>query len=151
LTSNKIYVVLDTNVAIRALAGLSPHVEALERLKSLCHTAIWSKDVLKEYQSRVNKIGMTGIILLTRLASLEQIGKLERCFKTLLDRAQRTIREEHLPLPNDRTDTKFLKLAIAKKASYIITSNGHLLNLNPYRYSASSIKIVVPEDYPDNN
>lgn len=151
LSSNEVYVVLDTNVAIRALAGLSPYVEALERLKDLCHIAISSTAILREYQSRVHNAGMNGTTLQIRLESLRQMGKLKGCPKTLLDRAQKRIQKEHLRLPNDQTDVKFLRAGIAKKAKYIISKDRNLLDLSPYRYGKSSIKIVEPEKYPNDN
>ena len=132
---------------IRAVAGKSPYSEALERLKNRCHMIAYSKKIMKEYIGKLRAVGMTIYIFLRKLEDIKQMNKLKRATNTILLRAKKEIRQKRLPLPSDRYDVKFLVAALAKSAKYIITTDPHLLTLNPYRYAGSQIEIVPPQSY----
>lgn len=132
---------------IRAVAGKSPYSEALERLKNKCHMIAYSKKIMKEYIAKLRVVGMSAYIFLRKLEGIKEMNKLKRVNNTILQRARRKIRQESLPLPSDRTDIKFLVAALAKSAKYIISTDRHLLALNPYRHNNSQIKIMPPENY----
>jgi putative PIN family toxin of toxin-antitoxin system len=140
-------VVIDTNCMIRAVAGKSPYSEALERLKNKCHMIAYSKKIMKEYIAKLRVVGMSAYIFQRKLEDIKEMNKLKRATNTILLRARRKIRQRHLPLPSDRTDIKFLVAALAKSAKYIITTDRHLLVLNPYGHGNSQIKIVCPQNY----
>lgn len=147
LGNNNTNVVIDTNTLIRALAELEPYSQALKRLIEKCDTIIFSTQISKEYSGKFHKTGMPKFIFQRKLEDLRQQGKLKRSYETALKNARRKIKIERLPLPNDRTDIKFIVTAIAANARYIITNDNHLLRLNPYRYQHSRINIIDPVEY----
>ncbi len=51
---------------------------------------------------------------------------------------------EHVTDCRDEKDNKFLSLALAAKAQFIISSDADLLTLNPYR---NNISIIKPKDF----
>lgn len=138
---------MDTNTLIRALAELEPYSRALGHLTQKCDTIVFSTQIMKEYSGRFHKAGMTKLIFQRKLEEIRQRGKLKRCNETPLRNARRRIRDERLPLPNDRTDIKFVEAALASNAGYIITTDRGLLELDPYRYQGSRIGIIDPAEY----
>jgi len=140
-------VVVDTNTLIRALANFEPYSKALEHLIEKCDTIVFSTQIMKEYFGKFHKAGMTKTFFQRKLEDIRQLGKLRRCYETPLRKARKQIKTKHLPLPNDRTDIKFIETAIASNARYIVTNDGELLRMNPYRYQNSHISIIDPVEY----
>jgi putative PIN family toxin of toxin-antitoxin system len=147
LSSKKDNVIFDTNVLIRAIADIPPHSTALEHLIKKCDTIVFSTQIMKEYSGKFHVTGMEKYILLRKLEDLKQQGKFDRCHEAQLKRARNKIKRKRLPLPKDRTDSKFIEVAIGANARYIVTNDRHLLRLSPYKCPSSQIEIIKPGEY----
>lgn len=142
--------VIDTYTFIRALADIENHRKVLNHLKAKCHIIVTTTGITKEYKSRLRKTGMTTYILQRRLEDLTQIKKLKRLKVTPLKKAKKKIKDEHLRLPEDRNDIKFIEAAVASKARYLITTDRGLLGLNPYKCKQAYIEVITPQKYVQN-
>jgi putative PIN family toxin of toxin-antitoxin system len=147
---SKGYVILDTCVVLRALAGKSPYSNTLYRIKEICDTISFSNRIQKEYLNKAHKSGLTGLFLISEFDKLKRCKKLKKINHTSIINARKEIQKKKLPLPNDKDDIKFVEAAIAKKAKYIITTDTTLLDLDPYRIKNGTIRIIEPIEYPLN-
>lgn len=94
---------------------------------------------------------MTFLILERKIKELERLGKTKDVRRTDLDNARARILCEHLPLPTDAFDNKFIEAAVACGARYVITTDPSLLTLDPYEHDAVNIRIVEPHTYTLEN
>lgn len=144
------FVVFDTNSLLRAFNKISPHSDALQRLRLICDRIAISNPIKKEFLSKLHRFGLSIILFEGGLAELSRLSKIKRITRTRLIKARQKIEENHLPLPNDRWDHKFIEAALAVHASCIITTDSGLLSMDPYIYDrsmGSTIRIIRPEYY----
>lgn len=141
-------VVFDTNVFVRCIDERG-FKDALKRLIKKCDKIVISKKILiKEWK---NYILMKGIppsgTFRRRVDELRRIKKLKIIGKSKINAKQKNIRLNRKP--DDKSDVKFLNLAIIEGAKYIITRDRHLLDLHPIYYDnrKKRIDIIRPEEY----
>ena len=133
-------------VLLRALAGKSPHVDVLERIKEICNKVLFSTPILREWICKAFAEGMTSVILLRKLEEIRKDNKMKKCGGTSIDKARKMINRQRCMKPTDRDDLKFVEVALATGA-VLVTCDPHLLVLNPYVCGRRRLKIMTPEDY----
>jgi len=138
-------VVIDTNTFLRGLGGVSPFKEVLQDIVDRCYKIVVTGDILKEYRSVAHKLGMTSYVISRKIEDLRDIGKIRLIKRSLVEKVRLSQR------PRDPDDVKFLRTALASNAQYIVTVDGDLLKLNPYRGEQEYIKILKPKEYLQNN
>lgn len=146
-----VFVVVDTMVFLKALGGIDPYSEALDCIKKICNRIALSTEIHREYKCKVTSEGMTFLILERKIKELERVGKTKDVHRTNLDNAKARITNEHLPLPTDTFDNKFVEAAVACGARYIITTDPSLLTLDPYDDNTLHMRIVEPSRYTSEN
>jgi len=151
LTRPDIFVVVDTMVFLKALGDVNPYSDALNCIKRICNRIALSTEIHREYKCKVTSEGMTFLILERKIKELERLGKTKDVRRTDLDNARARILCEHLPLPTDAFDNKFIEAAVACGARYVITTDPSLLTLDPYEHDAVNIRIVEPHTYTLEN
>jgi len=115
-------VVLDTNIIVSAYLG-----GALEGIivawKSGEFTLVVSKEIAEEY-----------LDVLRRPKLKIEKTEIDDFAALLLDRAEFVIPLEALDvIANDPSDNKFLEAAVAGNAKFIVSGDGHLLELESFR------------------
>ena len=138
-------VVLDTCVTIRALGNAGKYRELRESIVKKCDKIAFSKEIRKEWIGQTAKAGMSPSFLIAQLEKLESVGKLKFIGKSKLQLVELNRR------PTDKYDEKFLTIALATKAKCIITTDPHLLELDPYKWNGTDMRIFRPEDYRNLN
>lgn len=147
--------VLDTNVLVRALINArSPAGRVLEACQHRRVIPLLSKPVLIEYRAI-----LTAPHIVDRYPELD-----ERTVKVALERLAyigEVVRRvaTRFELPRDRKDAKFIELAIAARATHLITTDRDLLDLTAGRDDASkrlrqrlpSIQVLRPEQFIDRH
>jgi putative PIN family toxin of toxin-antitoxin system len=141
------FVVFDTFVLLSAFQKIDPYVRTLDVLDARCDKIAISKPIIKEFISKLHSQGLSKVLFLKKLNEIARKGKIVNVGKTKLFKAKQKIQSNRLPLPNDKNDHKFIEVAIATHASYIITTDHGLLELSLYKYDNSSIEIMTPNDY----
>jgi len=116
------HVVLDTNIIVSAYLG-----GALEGIivawKSSEFTLVVSKEIAEEY-----------LDVLRRPKLKIEKTEIDDFAALLLDRAEFVIPLEALDvIANDPSDNKFLEAAVAGNAKFIVSGDGHLLELESFR------------------
>jgi uncharacterized protein len=132
----EIRVVLDTNVLVSSLlfAGPPSHLVSLWRERRI--VLLLSKAVFIEYLRVLAypKFKLSG----------EEIKALVEEY-LLPFAAMVTVVETPAIIPEDPADDKFLALAAAGRARYLVSGDKHLLALREYR----RVKIVTPREFLD--
>jgi predicted nucleic acid-binding protein len=106
----------------------------------------WTKEIKKEYEGRTHAPSM--LILLAFIQELKTNGKLkffDRGFINSNFRRHERVRTVHYP--SHSRDKKWIRIAIAIKARYIISTDGHLLEVPPNRINRDAVETVNPERY----
>jgi putative PIN family toxin of toxin-antitoxin system len=145
------FAVFDTFVLLSAFKKVDPYVKALGTLDARCDKIAISKPIRKEFSNKLHSTGLTSVLFQKKLSEIARKGKIVKVKKTKLTEAKQKIQNNRLPLPNDKDDHKFIEVAIAAHARYIVTTDHSLLSLNPYRYNNSLIEIITPDDYVQRN
>ncbi len=139
------YVVLDTCVAIRALADDSPYRELREKIVRKCDVVAISTETLKEWKAKSHEGGMTPQILQRK--AREELQSRKKLKKIGESKLQLVVVEKKA---SDNFDNKFLRLSIAAGAPYLFTTDRGLLEMDPYEYDGMQMRIIRPDDpqYP---
>jgi len=126
-------IVLDTNVFISGIFFTGPPYEILKAWRDGRVQLLVSPSVLDEYR----RIG-------GELASKFR-GVNLKAFLDLLTVQAEIVLAPTLPpvIHDDPSDDKFLEVAVAGKASYIISGDKHLLTLSEFK----GIQILKPRDF----
>lgn len=142
------FIVFDTCTFLKALGGIGKYKETLDLIKEICDTIIVSKEIEKEYRSKLHSEGMNITILQNKLSTLKAENKY-KCIKRSRINGHLSSRNIQLNvLPEDRYDRKLFKLAAAENAKCIITTDTELLAMSPYRYGSNEeFEIILPENY----
>ena len=135
------YIVVDTHVFNRALGGISEYWDVLERIREQCNIIACSKEIIKEYLGRARSGGMEQLIVQRKIEDLKQIKKVKVFKKSKCDHVN--LRK----IPSHQPDEKFVRVAVASSARYIISKNKHLTDLNPYDFEDTHIEIIEPKEY----
>jgi putative PIN family toxin of toxin-antitoxin system len=125
-------VVIDTNVFVSSFFGGNPRklIDLWKRKKLiLC----LSKDILDEYVSILNRMGLQDEIELAELLSL-----FAKRFNILF-----TAKTSKIKAVQDPDDDKFIECAVALKAEAIVTGDKALLSLGQYM----NIEILSPLEF----
>lgn len=123
-------VVLDTNVLVSAaLKQTSPPALALAFAEQ--HGTL-----LKSESTERQLWEVLGRPHLARLIAPEWLGRVRR----LMKRAEMIAAAEQITACRDRSDDKFLELAVSERADAIVSGDADLLVLHPFR----SIPILTP-------
>lgn len=124
-------VVIDTNILIRG--DLGPYAAAVKILQAVIDKKIQayiSPPIKKEYQLKVKEL----------LNDQKYIELLDQYLET----CELMIPQERLGIiKEDPEDNKFLDLAYAVKADFLISEDHHLLDLGEYL----GIEIIKPQDF----
>ena len=125
-------VVIDTNVFVSSFFGGIPR-KVIDHWFSGRLTLCVSRTILKEYLEVLNRFDFDDKSLLFRLMLMFEKG-----YNTLfIDKP-----EEQAWIKADPADNKFIACALAMKAEYIVSGDGHLTRLN----KIGKIKIVKPDE-----
>ena len=125
-------VVIDTNVFVSSFFGGIPR-KVIDHWFSGRLTLCVSRTILKEYLEVLNRFDFDDKSLLFRLMLMFEKG-----YNTLfIDKP-----EEQAWVKADPADNKFIACALAMKAEYIVSGDGHLTRLN----KIGKIKIVKPDE-----
>jgi putative PIN family toxin of toxin-antitoxin system len=133
----EIRVVLDTNVLVSALLFAGPIGRLVSLWRERRIVLLLSKDVFIEYLRVLAypKFKLSG----------EEIKALaEECVLPFAEMV--TVAEARRVIRGDPADDKFLALAAAGRARYIVSGDKHLLALGEYRH----VKIVTPREFLDS-
>jgi len=113
-----------------------------------------TQKILDEYEGRARYVRL---LLQSFLQKLNHKGKLKKFTRSFIEAAVRrhgNVRQ--INYPNHNKDRKWIKVAIATKGKYIISTNQHLLRLAPNRCNSDTIETIDPSQYvmircPNNN
>ena len=104
----------------------------------------YSKEVLNEYKGRApDLLILMGFI--TRLTNAEKIKMFKRSY--IDSHVKRYSRVRRINYPSHNRDRKWVNIAIAVIAKYIISTDSHLLNILPNHIENDIIKIIKPSQY----
>jgi predicted nucleic acid-binding protein len=104
-----------------------------------------TKEIMHEYESRAYPSVLT---LQAFIQDLKNKGKWKFFNKSYIDsnfRRHGNVRPVHYPIHS--RDRKWITVAIAIRARYIISTNGHLLKVSPSRINGDTIETVYPDRY----
>jgi putative PIN family toxin of toxin-antitoxin system len=133
----EIRVVLDTNVLVSALLFAGPIGRLVSLWRARRIMLLLSKDVFIEYLRVLTypKFKLSG----EEIKAIVEEYVLPFAEMATVVEAPGVIRE-------DPADDKFLALAAAGRARYIVSGDKHLLALREYR----GVKIVTPREFPES-
>ena len=140
-------VIYDTFPFLRALGENLPEQQALIHSNQKRHMIYYSNPILKEYLSKAQSHGMSGIIFKRKLDDFFMKYKTKRIGKVSLVQAQSIIKNKHCKLCVDVDDHKFIEAALAGKVRFVITSDHGLLGLCPYTCNGITIEFVDSISY----
>jgi predicted nucleic acid-binding protein len=104
-----------------------------------------TKGILNEYKSRAYT---SKIILQAFFQALEAKDKLKffnrSYIESRINRYHRTVN-----YPVHKRDKKWINVAIAIKATYIISTNSHLLDISPIKINEKFVETVLPSQYTE--
>src|SRR5574341_1180131 len=137
-------IVVDTGVFIRALGRVGDFENFLQAiLKKSDDKIVFTTEIMKEYRYKVGLGGFTFPIF-ERKEKFITKNKIKYIEQSKLDR----IDISSCKKPDDKSDIKFIRAALASNAACIITiDRGHLLTLDPYECNEHLIRICKPEKY----
>ena len=144
-------IVLDTNVLVRAVVNVR---SASGRILSACERrgviALLSRPVLREYQATLfhpelvrRHLRLDRAVLKAALARLSYVGELHRSVSVRFE------------FRRDPRDAKFIELAIAGRATHLITSDPDLLDLKHghdetakrFRRRVGGLEVLEPGEF----
>lgn len=104
-----------------------------------------SKKILKEYKGRAYT---SKLILQSFLLQLQHKGKLKYFKQSLVNaRVRRYKNSRSVKYPPHKKDKKWIEVAIAVEARYIISTNEHLLKTAPNRFNNDLVETIEPCRY----
>lgn len=137
------YILVDTSIFIR-LKGI--YQSTFDCILETCDVIAYTKEILNEYKGRARSSIL--FHLLPFLRELENRGKLGFFARSLVvSRVRRHENVRRINYPPHNKDRKWIKVAIAIRAKYIISTNNHLLRLVPNRCNDDIIEIIQPFQY----
>jgi predicted nucleic acid-binding protein len=136
------YVVIDTCVLVRLEGKYSKTKRCI--LASNDIIAI-SDEAMKEYGARAYP---SNLVLQSFLQELNGRRKLKHCRRSFVEaRVARLENSRDISYPNHRRDKKWVKLAIAVGARYILSTDSHLLELPPNPCNNHRVESIDPLNY----
>jgi predicted nucleic acid-binding protein len=136
------YIVVDTCVLIR-LEG--EYFQTKDCILASNDTIAYSDEAMKEYEARAHA---SPLILQSFLQELHGKGKLKHFKRSFIRaRVERLENSRNIHYPNHSKDKKWVKLAVAIGAGYILSTNGHLLELPLNRCNDHCVRAIPPSDY----
>ncbi len=135
----EISVVVDTNVLVSALIGKSyPHKIIYDCIFGNRITVCISPDVFDEYKSVINrpKFDRFPDFRINSVEMLAQLAEVSEYFEPTIN----------LAFINDEPDNRFLELALAAQADFILTGNTNHFNFSEYE----GVRIVSPKFFYEN-
>ncbi len=137
------YILIDTCVFIR-LKGI--YKETLDCILAVCDKIACTKDIMDEYEGRAHSSPL--FHLKPFLQELENNGKLKFFPKSFVDsRLRRQENVRRINYPTHEPDKKWIKVAIAIRAKYILSTNRHLLEIASNQNNGDIIEIITPSRY----
>lgn len=123
--------------------------DLIHRIFIKCDTIIGSKKIEDEYEGKAKDGGMAPFIIQNKLEALKQLKKYKRINRSRIDAR---MRQRKIPqMPSDRFDKKFFILGVAEEIKYLITLDGPLLGMTPFRYFVQTrqleFEVIQPSDY----
>jgi predicted nucleic acid-binding protein len=136
------YIVVDTCVLLR-LEG--EYFKTKKCILTNNDVIAFSDGAMKEYVSRAYA---STIILQSFLQDLNGKGKLKHFSRSFIEAHVRRLENSRdIHYPNHSNDKKWVKLAIAVRARYILSTNRHLLELPANPCNDHRVGAVPPSDY----
>jgi len=136
------YVLVDTCVLTKMGGEYRTTLDCLSITEDIIAV---TKEILKEYEGRAYP---SRLILQAFLQDLEGKGKLKHFNRSRIKASLRR-HENHRTInyPSHPPDRKWIEVAIAISAKYIISINEHLLRIPPNRYDNETLEVVDPSEY----
>jgi len=141
-------IVFDTNVFVRAMAGVDPDLEAYKRMERECHSTAFSDPLIDEYcQVLGREIGYSQLYFWHEYNKLLSIEKTVHANPQRLE-SMRTV----VDVPVKGKDLKVVQCAAACGCSYIVSSDHDLLELREIKLKLApknvlNIKVLHPKDF----
>jgi uncharacterized protein len=134
--SDRLTVVLDTNVLLAAIPGRSPYRIILDALFEGIYDAYVSTDVLLEYDEKISQFFDKEVAeaILGGLLLLTNVYKTEVYFNMTLIQA-------------DKDDNKFVDCAFSANVQYIVTNDRHFNILAQYNFP--KLNLIRAEAFAD--
>lgn len=129
-------VVIDTNVWISGLYWEGLTSKVIDLLEKEEITACFSPETLKEWDDKVKLYGQKFVRIEVYFKYKKHIQKYGRFIYP----------SEKVTICRDEDDNRFLEVAVASKAEFIITGDHDLLTIKKYK----NIKIVSPKEFLRN-
>ena len=140
-------IVTDTCVFIR-LRGI--YEEAYHCFLKSNDVICTTKEIINECQGRARASKMFHIpAFINDLKQKKKLKILGQSYVVARVKRQENVRTFHYP--NDAKDIKFVKVAIAAKAKYLISNDPSILNLNSNRYNGEKTDNITPSTYIEKN
>jgi putative PIN family toxin of toxin-antitoxin system len=140
-------IVVDTNVFIR-LRGI--YEEMYQCFLNSTDVMYSTKEIMNEYEGRAMSSKLFHIRpFIEILKQKKKLTILGQSYVIARVKRQENMRTFHYPVHNK--DRKFVKVAIATKARYIISNDPDLLDLLPNRYNEEQTDNVKPSGYVEIN
>lgn len=136
------YIVVDTCVFIRLP---SDYKRTLDCILTTNDEIAVTKTILNEYAGRAYA---SNLILQAFLEYLRSEGKLKHFQSSFVAAARRRHRRAHrINYPPHEKDKKWIDVALATSARYIVSTNRHMLELQPNRCNEDPIETIDPQQY----
>jgi len=141
-------IVFDTNVFVRAMAGVDPDLEAYKRMERECHSTAFSDSLIDEYcQVLGREMGYSQLYFWHEYNKLLSIEKVVHANPQRLKSMKASI-----DLSVKGKDLKVVQCAGACGCSYIVSGDHDLLELREIKLelapkSVLNIKVLHPKDF----
>lgn len=138
---NKVYVVFDTNVFVRAIAGKKPESTALSTLVEVCHCLAVSDEIMDQYKSVIREYGFTALVVILEGEKLRAMGMLRHLDSEILNSVDLDVNVNH-------KDRLLVKAAVACRARYLVSSDArHVLSIEKELLGRYKKQVTDAEGY----
>jgi uncharacterized protein len=127
-------IIIDTNIFVSAFVFKSETATDVVRFVALNHVMLFSESTFIELKMTLLKPKFTQIMELTTIKNL---------LKNLIRIGVFIEPKTKITVCRDPKDNKFLELAVAGNADFIVTGDKDLLELPPFR----NIRIITPKEF----
>jgi len=107
-----------------------------------------TREIIKEYKGRCRSSGLDLIVLRTFLQALEEKGKIRNFRQSRINSIIRSHeRSNTVNYPCHNKDRKWIRVSVAVRARYIVTTDGILLKTPPNRCNDDVVEVIFPCQY----
>ena len=138
------YILVDTCVFLRLPTA---YEETLDCIMKVSDVIALTKQILKEYEGRASASRLVLQAFLEDLNQKDKIQYFRASVVTAAHRRRRRARATNYPL--HRKDRMWIDTAIAVGATYIVSTNDHLLRLRANRSDGGTVEAIDPFEYKE--